>query len=280
MNDKLERYAYPFPEIADAGLLSAEEISQSDRDRVINAIVDQGMPHRARLVDIVFDAMRSLTWRNIFFGVWDCVALGLIISAMVWVPLFGYVISFNHELLTNREQMLFIPVFFASPLLYELIQLLVACKERSMGTLDLLRVYRWSFRQIAAVRMLVFGALSVVVCTAFSCMVGMAGINVSALTVLGISCSALFLFALAQLMVDAHVRWPWSAAVMPVIWVAVNACLVLARRAVEPWMKGLPPLVCLSIGLASAAIYLVSLRRYCAPVRVVPGHSAPIPYAA
>ena len=247
MNASNERIPYP---------------DSAERNASIGMIVARGMPQRAGLVASVTDVVRALGVRNLFFGVWDCVFVGLIGAACVWGLMF--VGAGGSSLWSDVGLGRFcVLMFLVSPFLYECVHLLIMFKERDCHTLDVLRACKWSFRRIAAVRMLAFGAVSVVLDTA--CGIGIAlmiGARVSAMTILGVSFSSLFLFALGQLAVDARCSWPVSAAIMPAVWLLVSAAGWWFAADLVVWLERLPSLVCLGIGIAAGILYCASLNRY------------------
>ncbi|MBW3088882.1 hypothetical protein KIH77_09130 [Bifidobacterium sp. 82T24] len=266
--------------------------TEAERERSIRHIVAMGVPRRVGLWASLVDVVRSLGVRSLFFGVGDCVFLGLMTAFVAWAPLFAALFgaagasrmragSFADAAasptamaqmtmmqeralwIAHHADVLLVAVFLVSPLLHMAISLLMMLREREVRMLDLLRTCRWSFRQIAAIRMLALGAMSTVMCVAFGVAVGVAGLRLDAVTVLGVSFSSLFVFALGQLAVERHCAWPASALVMPAIWLVLGTVLWLTRAAVAPWLAQLPPAVCLAVGLASAAVYLASLNAYC-----------------
>ncbi|PWG58893.1 hypothetical protein [Bifidobacterium catulorum] len=274
--------------------------TDAERERSIRHIVAVGVPRRAGLLTSLVDVLRALGLRGLFFGVGDCVFLGLMMGAVAWMPLFAALLGAaraerlqgamaadaavassaggeagravvermplmqGHALwIAQHSSVLLVAVFLVSPLLHMAISLLMMLRERDARMLDLLRVCRWSFRQIAAVRMLALGAMSTVMCVAFGVAVGLVGLRLDVLTVLGVSFSSLFVFALVQLAVERHCAWPASALVTPAVWLALGAVLWLCRASVAPWLAALPPAVCLAVGLAAAAAYVASLNAYC-----------------
>ncbi|QOL33628.1 hypothetical protein [Bifidobacterium lemurum] len=258
----------------------------------VNAIVDRALPQRVRLRDLIADTVRMLSVRNLFFGVGDCVFLAVMCGGMVWgllamtflvqagseqaaatagimtgSPDVGLVVDATVSGTTSdwRVRALFVPTFVLSPLIYEFVHLLISFKERSLRTAQVLRACRWSFRRIAAMRMLVFGGISMVGSTVFSVTVAwMSSLRFDLLTLLGLSFAALFLFAFGQLLVDMHVRWPASNALMPALWAVLSIGMIWHHASVEPWLAGLPPVLTIGLAFCAAIAYFAALRRYCA----------------
>lgn len=258
----------------------------------VNAIVERALPQHVRLRDLIADTARMLSVRNLFFGVGDCVFLAVMCGGMVWGLLAMTFLSQTGSEFASvttgitagapdgglavdaivsgtasdwRVQALFVPTFVFSPLIYEFVHLLISFKERSLRTAQVLRACRWSFRRIAAMRMLVFGGISMVMSTVFSVTVAwMSSLRFDLLTLLGLSFAALFLFALGQLLVDMHLRWPISVILMPALWVVLSIGMVWHHTLVEPWLASLPPALTVGLAFFSAIAFFAALRRYCA----------------
>ena len=257
----------------------------------VNVIVERALPRRVRLRELIADTARVISIRNLFFGVWDCVFLAVMCGGMMWgllamtflaqtgsasaTALAGVTAGIPDGGLTVdavasgaasdwRVQALFVPTFVLSPLIYEFVYLLIAFKERSLHTAQILRACRWSFRRIAAIRMLVFGGISMAMSTVFSVTVTwMSSLRFDLLTLLGLSFSALFLFALGQLLMDMHLKWPASTLLMPAFWGVLSISMVWCRTSVEPWLASLPPVLTVGLAFCVAIVFLIALRRYC-----------------
>ena len=69
------------------------------RERTIKTIVRKGMGRRPGLIWTLVAMVRSLGLRNLLFGLWDCVFIGLILTVAVWATVFG---SFMKTAWTSR----------------------------------------------------------------------------------------------------------------------------------------------------------------------------------
>lgn len=237
--------------------------SASERDASIAMIVARGMPARTRLVDAMIALVRSVGLRDLFFGVWDCVFLGIMAAACLWGLLVAGAGGFLAAADGAGEGRLAVLLFLISPFLYEIVHLLVMIKERERRTLDLWRVCRWSFRRLAAVRMLAFGAASVLANTAGAAAVDAAsGRRLPLITMLGVSFASLFLFALGQLAVDVRCAWPASAAVMPAAWAALSGIGWACDRRVTALLERLPAAVSLGVAVGLAVLFVAALQRH------------------
>lgn len=255
-------------------------IPWSRRERAIMAAVREGIPERPTLWSTLVRARGSLRLRDLFFGTWDCVAVALMMTATVWMVQLVRVMS-GGERVFAHPGLLYAGMFLTAPFLYEATHLLVRFREHEQRTDELLRTMRWSFVRLCALRMLVIGAAAATLIVAYglyvNALAAQVGFDVAAAsttasrfsltTLMGVAFSALFLFGIAQLAADVHCRWPWSMAVVPGVWVALGAVLLVWHDALAPLMAGLPPAVALVSAVVTGVAYLAAMNRF---VRISP----------
>ena len=234
------------------------------RERSIKTIVRKGMGRRPGLIWTLVAMVRSLGLRNLLFGLWDCVFIGLILTVAVWATVFG---SFMKTAWPSRVDRIFglvVPIFVCSPALFLVVHLLVVLKERNLNTLNLIRTCRWSFRQIAAVRMLLFGMVSMMISSLATVLLARTtNPGLSTMTLLGISFSSLFLFSLAQIWVEEHMHGELSICLVLGLWIVLGMMLYLTRFATAPILVSIPPALSLATGLVLLTIFLLVLHGRC-----------------
>ena len=153
-------------------------------------------------------------------------------------------------------------LFLSSPLLYALLLGLTAWKEAQSGLLDWKRSCRLSLQAVAALRMVVFGGGSVLVCVPVNLWLWRArGGELPLSWMLGVSLSSLFLYGLLSL-VCLERRGRGRLAAPPVIWAALGGGLLVWDGA-SAWLTALPGAVFLALAGAALALYLLELRRFC-----------------
>ncbi|WP_133122318.1 hypothetical protein [Bifidobacterium simiarum] len=236
--------------------------------RRIRLIVDRGLPPRTRLIDLLADVTGTLSWRNVFFGLWDCMLLATMVALVAWGGVFalasGGLSPVMGAEVDEKLRMLYVPTFVISPLLYGLVNLLAAWKEREARMDQLLRTYRWPSRRLRAVRMMVFGLISAAGSVLFAATMSLCSpLRFSPPTLLGVSFSALFLFAAGQLLADLRLSPPLSFIPMPALWSVMSVVLLSAHTVVEPMLSRLPAALTLCASALFAMVYLLMLRRYC-----------------
>jgi len=234
------------------------------RERTIKTIVRKGMGRRPGLIWTLVAMVRSLGLRNLLFGLWDCVFIGLILTLAVWATIFG---SFMKTAWPSRVDRIFglvVPIFVCSPALFLVVHLLVVLKERNLNTLNLIRTCRWSFRQIAAVRMLLFGMASMMISSLATVLLARTtNPGLPTMTLLGISFSSLFLFSLAQIWVEEHVHVELSIYLVLGLWIVLGLILYLTRFATASILISIPPVLSLATGLVLLMIFLLVLHGRC-----------------
>ena len=250
------------------------------REEAIAAAVTRGLPRRVTLWSTLTQARGSMRPRDLFFGAWDCVAAALVMTAVVWIWPFLQLVDGSRRLV-HDPGMVYAMAFLASPFLYEATHLLVRWRERERGTDDLLRAMRWSFVRLCALRMLVVGAAASMLIVAYGLcanaalsagpmgpsvampdgsMAGTAGRSLASL--LGVAFSALFLFGIAQLAADVHLRWPWSMIVVPATWAALCAAMIAWSDRFAMMLTRIPPFVALVAAVMTGTAYLAALSRF------------------
>ena len=221
-----------------------------EREAEIAAILDQGLVPRPGLAAILRSALDA---RVLFFGVADCIFLSILAAVLLLIPL-----------LTSALQMAAVVpmLFLASPALYALLLGLTAWKEAQSGLLDWKRSCRLSVQVVSALRMVVFGGGSVLVCVPVNLWLWRAmGGELPLSWMLGVSLSSLFLYGLLALACLER-RGRGRLVAPPVIWGALGGLLLMWDGA-SAWLAALPGAVFLALAGGALALYLLELRRFC-----------------
>lgn len=138
-------------------MVTALSDSAMRREQAIRTAVETSLPKRATLWSTLVEARGSMRFRDLFFGVWDCVAVALIMTATIWIiPLARLFIDPQHVL--TQPGIVYAIAFLTAPFLYVTTHVLVRVKEHENHTDELLCTMRWSFTRLCALRMLVMGA--------------------------------------------------------------------------------------------------------------------------
>ena len=220
-----------------------------EREAAISAILDRGLIPRPGLAEILRSALDT---RVLFFGVVDCIFLSILAAALL-IPLLAAAL----QLLSPAPAL-----FLASPALYALLLGLTAWKEAQSGLLDWKRSCRLSVQVVSALRMVVFGGGSVLVCVPVNLWLWRArGGELPLSWMLGVSLSSLFLYGLLSLLCLER-RGRGRLIAPPAIWAALGGLLLIWDGASD-WLAALPGAVFLALAGAALALYLLELRRFC-----------------
>lgn len=221
-----------------------------EREAAISAILDHGLTPRPGMAAILRSALDA---RVLFFGVADCIFLSILAAALLMIPLLTAALQMLHPA----------PVLFlASPALYALLLGLTAWKEAQSGLLDWKRSCRLSVQVVSALRMVVFGGGSVLVCVPVNLWLWRAkGGQLPLSWMLGVSLSSLFLYGLLSLTCLER-RGRGRLVAPPVIWAALGG-LLLMRDGASAWLAALPGAVFLALAGGALALYLLELKRFC-----------------
>ena len=229
--------------------------SLQEREASIRQIVAAGLPAPRRMWKAVPELVRTLGIRNLFFGVEDCVFLAVLLSVLVSAGVLSFAAS--------RPSMLAVLLFIFSPLFYMALHLLTVWKEVMAHTYELLMACRCSLRQLTAVRMLIFGGMSLCFSMALSgCLSWWQSDGPGLLRLCSISFASLFLFACLSL--AAERKWPAPVSCLPVpaAWVLLGVSLLLLGERAEALLGGIFTMAFALAGGGGAALYFLMLKHY------------------
>ena len=225
-----------------------------DKEKSIQLIVAGGMPEKQRLSAALPKIYRFLGFRGLFFGVGECVFLAVLASVLLWLCL----LSTIHDNTTFLYA-----IFVASPFLYAALHLLTTWKEIMSGTFEYMMSCRCSLRQLTVLRMLVFGGVCVLVSVIVSAILGRitAG-SISVFQGMGVSFSALFLFAAIQMVADWKWNTPICHVIAPIFWVLLSTTLFFVETRSPDFILKIPAFVFWIISIASLSVYAVVIHKY------------------
>ena len=129
--------------------------TEAEKQQAIARILDVSLSPRPNLGRELLETLRAVGAPVLFFGTWDCLALSLLIWALCLLPVLA---------LAGTAGSLAPALFLFSPLLYAALSLLTGWKDLQTGIWEWTWTFRISARMVAALRMLGFGGLSVLLC--------------------------------------------------------------------------------------------------------------------
>ena len=153
-------------------------------------------------------------------------------------------------------------LFLFSPLLYAALSLLTAWKNLQTGIWEWTWTFQVSARMVAALQMLCFGGVSVLVCVPANMLLWtFTGQEMPLGWMLALSLASLFLYGALSLLCQ-RLRGPagWLAA--PTGWVLMGLIPLIWPRTAE-WLTAIPTVVFCLLAAAGITLYLLELRCFC-----------------
>ena len=129
--------------------------TEAEKQRAIARILDAGLPRRVAFGRELREVLQRIGPRALLFGVGDCLALSLLIWALCLL---------SALFVAGSTGSLAPALFLFSPLLYAALSLLTAWKNLQTGIWEWTWTFQVSARMVAALQMLCFGGVSVLVC--------------------------------------------------------------------------------------------------------------------
>lgn len=241
-----------------------QKITAAEQRRTeANAIIKAAKPNEKNgFTEFIRDMLFGLGIKNIFYGIYDVVAVTAIIGAAVIALMSGLPVG---ERQINPH--IYGIVFSASPALYLLFFLLSFLKERLEGSFEVKMTCRYTALHLCAFRMFLCGIFCMLF-NALAAYIAALRFGFAFTELAAISFSSLFLFALV--MIISLLRYGVKGCFIPLA--IMGACLVLS---VFPWfnmlLKNIPTAAYLILGITLLILNQSVLnkinRRFCYAVR-------------
>ena len=227
--------------------------TEAEKRRSISYILDAGMSRRAPFGQELRAVLEGVGVRGLLFGTGDCLALSLLIWVLCLLPALA---------LTRSTSSLAPALFLFSPLLYAALFLLTGWKNLQAGIWEWTWTFQISARMVAALRMLCFGGLSVLVCVPANWVLWLlTGRELPLGWMLSLSLASLFLYGALSLFCQ-RLRGMAGLFGAPACWVLLGLVPLFWPRAAA-WLTAIPTVVFCLLAAAGITMYLLELRRFC-----------------
>ena len=227
--------------------------TEAEKQRAIARILDTGLSSRPSLGRELLETLRAVGTPALFFGTWDCLALSMLIWALCLLPAL---------FVAGSTGSLAPALFLFSPLLYAALSLLTGWKELQTGLWEWTWTFQVSARMVAALRMLCFGGVSVLVCVPANMLLwALTGREMPLAWMLALSLASLFLYGALSLLCQ-RLRGPASLLGAPAGWVLLGLIPLIWPRAAA-WLTAIPAAVFCLLAAVGINLYLLELRRFC-----------------
>lgn len=225
--------------------------SESEKRKARKAILRRGLPREKTIFSLLREMRATIGLRQLFFGTGDCLYLSALLCFLVYAAM-----------VAMASRVMYTAVFTVSPLLYLCFWLLITWKEEVAG----ISVLQWGCKytpvHISAVRMLVFGGVSM-----------LADLPLAALSarmqtgdfwqLLLLAFCSLFLYAVVMLVLLLYLRAKQAVVVLPFLW--FSACLLPVFYDSMQWellLQRLPTLLLAAAAVCMGAVYGLLLNTY------------------
>lgn len=229
-----------------------------ERERAIASIVDGAMssyvPPRRRM----WETYTSLSLRDLLFGIEDCAALSLCTFITGLIP--AAIIADSGGVAAA--------VFVLSPLFFAVLQGLVVLRDVESGTVAWRASCRVSFQELGALRMLVFGAVAVLLTVPFAVVIWAASAgSASFWWTLSLAAASLAVYGALALFVyrgfisarsGRGLLGEMGAVAIPaVVWIGAGVGIGAFPNAAE-LLFAVPPMVFFVVALVAAFLFIRS----------------------
>lgn len=197
--------------------MSTWKLSETEKENAIHNIVRNGVVSPADKIKEFLNAGKRCRLHVLFFGVGDCLFLGILITVCLWLLLLQFHI-----------QTILCSVFACSPFAYIALFFLTTWKEHMVQLYEMKMSCHYTIRQVTAWRMIYFGFGNMLINTAvLALFVHMQNSFVPFWKTLGLSFASLFLYGIMMLFFQIKGRLYLSVAIPPVIWTVLNLLVIL-----------------------------------------------------
>lgn len=188
------------------------KLSEIEKEKAIQNIVQQGVVSPADKIREVLNASRSCSFRILFFGVEDCLFLGILVTICLWL----FLLQFNTKTILCS-------VFALSPFAYISCFILTTWKEHLVQLYEVKMSCHFTIRQVIALRMIYLSFGNMLINTiALSLFVQTQTTVIPFWKTLGLSFTSLFLYGVLMLSFQIKGRMYLSIAIPSIIWGLCN----------------------------------------------------------
>lgn len=219
-------------------------ISNREREEQIQIILDRGY-HSRPLLRPAFRALGRILWREMGVAV-----PGMLVFLLMLFPLAQFL----------AEQLLVAPAYpfvMSVPLLFIGMTFVFALKHSTGGALELLMSCKYTLLHLAAMAMMVFGAVSLLAACAAVLLFRMD----QGLALYALGGCALMGFASFTLRLMRWFGMMRGAAAAPLCWMAACALLAWARPAIPPLWMSVPVALLLGAAFVRQILLLMKNQR-------------------
>ena len=233
--------------------MNIQRLSESERDIAIQKIIKKGIITPGDRFRKIMDIKRVCTFHTLFFGVGDCVFIGLLIAVCLWMLL-----------MQADPQVVICIIFTISPFAYISLYALTTWKEHVIQLYEVKMTCRYTFRQFDAFRMMYFSGINMILNVLMLFWLLTFKLSVVLFwKAMGLSLAAVFLYGAIVLIFQIKGKPYLTAVFPPAFWGTINA-LVIAfyGEKMEQMLLDLAGVLVFIIAVVMCMVYFVALFHF------------------
>lgn len=229
------------------------KLSDIEKEKAIQDIVQHGVVSPADRIKELLNVSKACPFRVLFFGVGDCLFLGVLITVCVGL----FLLQFN-------MQTILCSVFALSPFAYIISFFLTTWKEYIVQLYEVKMSCHYTIRQVTALRMIYFSLGNMLINTAILALfVQTQTTFIPFWKTLGLSFSSLFLYGVIMMLFQIKGNLYLSVAIPPVIWGLLNLLVIMCYgEQMEKTLYNLTGGLVLVFVFATCILYLFMLYSF------------------
>ena len=230
--------------------MNIQKLSENEKDAAVREIVRKGVVTPMDKIRKIIHIRQMCTFHTLFFGVGDCLFLGLLIAFSLWL----FLIRADSKVIVGL-------IFAVSPFAYIASYLLTTWKEHLLQLYEIKMACRYTIRQVSAFRMMYFsGANLLLNVSMLYLLVKFQLSGVIFWKTLGLSFSAVFLYGVVMLAFQLKGKPYLTMIFPPVLWGVVNTFVIAYYgEALEKMLLGLAGGLVVIIMIVLFFTYLIML---------------------
>ena len=222
--------------------------SETQRETAIQNIVKQGVISPADKIRKLINVALECPFRVMFFGIGDCLFLGVLITTCLWL-----------FLMQLDTKVILCCVFALSPFAYIISFLLTSWKEYALQLYEIRSSCRYTMRQITALRMICFSFINMIInAAALLLLVKMQAAFIPFWKALGLSFSSLFIYGVIMLFFHIKGNSFLAALIPPATWCIVSlAAVTLCGSRIESLLTDMAGGCVIALLTTACAAYML-----------------------
>lgn len=217
-------------------------------------ICDKGIKKPDTCFSFIKNMTKNFGFEKIFHGVYCVIFICFLVMAVIYS-----ILSYLMGSMPNADNIVYLSAFLTSPLLFSILFFLSYVKEKSSDIFLIKMTCKYTFFHLMAYRMFIFSLLSVIT-NSFYIIFLAVKLNISVISVLSISMSALFVYSACLVIFLIRFSSIKAPILLSVLWCLIHLLFFVFQTGYFiTILKAVPVIVWGIIAVVSTIIYLKKL---------------------